>query len=187
MPVYHAKNNEMKGLAICKTVAYPLKTKLKGPAPPCKAEDEDIIDEAIKYFRANVLFKKFDPQGPGDLIICYLTIFIAEILRVFAKVKQRNAAEKKITAISMKPNFAIPGDKGFPLAGFFKAPQNRSEGEKFRAYFRQLREETCMRMLDISYLEDGSHNKWWIQFAKKKPCSSCHFIPQEGEGRRSYD
>merc|ERR1719273_1471466 len=160
--------NDHKGTAICKTVVFPLKTKLKGPATPCKPGDDDIIDEAIKFFRANVLFRAYKPEGPGDLVICYLTVLIAEILRVFAKVKDKNAAEKKITSVSMKPNFAIPGEKGFPLPGFFSNPGGRSEGEKFRAFFRQLREETCMRMLEIAYLEDGTQNKWWIQFSKKK-------------------
>lgn len=56
----------------------------------------------------------------------------------------------------------------------------------FRGYMRQLREETgsCVdprssscsdvpltaanRLLDRVYREDGSQNKWWFQFAKRK-------------------
>lgn len=65
------------------------------------------------------------------------------------------AGEKKITEISMKANFAIPGESKFPLAGFFGQPESRNAAEQFRQYFRQLREETCMRMLDIVYNSDG--------------------------------
>lgn len=170
MPTYHSTFNEHQGDKICNTVLLPLKTKIKGPAPPGRSDEPDIVDEAIKFFRANVLFRKYESKGPADLTLCYLTILISEILRVFAgnQAKDRNSAEKKLLEISLKTNFAIPGDTGFSLAGFFTAPAARSEGEKCRSYFKQLREETCARMLDFGYLADGSRNKWWCQFSKRK-------------------
>jgi len=170
MPVYHSSFNETEGEKICNTVMLPLKTKVKGPAPPGRTDGEDVIDEAIKFFRANVLFRKFESQGPADLSVCYLTILISEILRLCAsnQAVTKNAGQKKLLEISLKTNFLIPGDNGFSLAGFFTAPVSRSEGEKCRQYFKQLREETCLRMLDVAYNEDGTRNKWWCQFSKRK-------------------
>ena len=40
--------------------------------------------------------------------------------------------------------------------------------ETLRSYFKQLREETSVRMLDRLYNEDGTLNKWWKAFAKRK-------------------
>jgi len=145
-----------------------LKTTLKGPAPQGDKSKPDIIDEAIEFFRANVLFKKYSPEGPADLTIAYLTIYIAEVLRLLAKEKTKSGGVKKLTELTMKANFSIPGEAKFPLNGFFGAPKDRGEQEKFRQYFRQLREECGNRVVERAYLEDGSQNKWWIQYSKRK-------------------
>jgi len=168
MPVYHSAFNDFKGQAICGTMVFPLKTKVKGPAPPCKTSDEDIIDEAIKYFRANVLFRNFQTQGPADLTLAYITAFIAQLLREFVKQKTKNDAKAKITAVSMAQNFAVPGDKTWTMQGFFKEPANRQEAEIFRQYYRQLREEVTNRLVELAYSENGEQNKWWIAFSKRK-------------------
>jgi hypothetical protein len=43
------------GIGLC-----PLKTDFPGPAPKMtNAEEEDIIDETISYFRAQINFKNF--------------------------------------------------------------------------------------------------------------------------------
>lgn len=166
----YSSQNEYAGAKVCNTVVLPLKTKSKGPAPPGREDAEDIIDEAIKFFRANVLFRKFESEGPADLTIAYLTVLIAEILRVFAgaRAKTKNDGQKIIQEISLKTNFPVPGDAGFPLGGFFSAPADRQEQETIRQYIKQLREETCLRMLEIAYNANGERNKWWCQFSKRK-------------------
>jgi actin related protein 2/3 complex subunit 3 len=66
MPVYHSKRNEEKweeasGCALC-----PFRSNIKGTAlvfEPNDAEDEDIIDETLTYFRANVLFRNFEVRN----------------------------------------------------------------------------------------------------------------------------
>jgi len=168
MPVYHSSFNDWKGQLSCGSAILPLKTKVKGPAPPCKSTDLDIVDEALQFFRANVLFRNFPTQGPGDLTLAYLTVYIAQILREFAKQKTKNEAKAKITAVSMSQTFAIPGEKTFCLPGFFSNPANRNEGDLFRQYYRQAREELVNRLVDVAYLENGEQNKWWMSFAKKK-------------------
>ena len=62
-------------------MVLPLKTLVRGPAPPAASDQTDIIDEALEYFRANVLFRQYDPQGPADRVLCYLTIYIGECIR----------------------------------------------------------------------------------------------------------
>ena len=169
MPVYHSTLNDFPGEKICSTTVLPLKTKIKGPCPPADPSKPDIIDEAIDLFRANVLFKKFQPEGPADLTLVYLTIYIAEVLRLFATQKKKTDAQKKLVELTMKANFSIPGEKDWPLAGFFANPKDRKEQETFRQYYRQLREECGNRLLDVAYLAaDGEQNKWWIQFSKRK-------------------
>lgn len=149
-------------------MVLPLKTKVKGPAPSGKAGEVDIVDEAIDFFRANVLFRNFQQQGPADLTLAYLTVFVSECLRVFVKYGDKKEAGRQIVQLSVSGSFAIPGDSGFPLSGFFTEPQSRGEADTFRAYFRQLREETATRLLERAFNEDGTPNKWWMQFAKNK-------------------
>jgi hypothetical protein len=52
---------------------------VRGPAPVQQADGKDIIDEAINFFRANVMFKNFEMKGPADRTLCYLTLFIHQV------------------------------------------------------------------------------------------------------------
>eukprot|EP01084_Bolivina_argentea_P228674 386169_1 len=57
----------------------PLKTSYRGPAPPLTPAQQnapDIIDEAIEFFKANVMFRNYDVQGPADRVLLYLTLYI---------------------------------------------------------------------------------------------------------------
>ena len=58
----------------------PLRTRHRGPAP--KTDGDDIIDEAIVLFRANVLFASFDSSEPADKVLLFLTLFISQCLKV---------------------------------------------------------------------------------------------------------
>jgi hypothetical protein len=43
-------------------------------------EGQDIVDEAITYFRANVLFKNYEFLGDADKLLMYLTLCITQAL-----------------------------------------------------------------------------------------------------------
>ena len=43
-------------------------------------DQEDIIDNVLVYFRANVLFRNFQVKGGGDRTLIYLTLFCAMCL-----------------------------------------------------------------------------------------------------------
>ena len=121
--------------------------------PMCSTESKCASKCSFSYsLTANSLFfplclPRYKTEGPADLTVCYMTVFISEVLRLLATKKTRLEGEKKITELSMKANFAIPGESKFPLAGFFGQPASRNDAEQFRQYFRPLREETCMRSL----------------------------------------
>ena len=65
---------------MCGIAFLPLKTKAAGPASKADFDGDDIIDEAIMQFRANVLFKNYDVRGPADKTLIYLTVFIQKLL-----------------------------------------------------------------------------------------------------------
>jgi len=165
---YHSSFNKATGQSVCGTIVLPMKTKVKGPALPCQAKDDDIIDEAVRFYRANVLFKNFATEGPADLQLAYMTIMIGEVIRECVKHKVKGDAHKGIQVLSMSTNFKLPGQDGFPLPGFFKPAQNKNEEDTFRAYFRQMREELAIRIIDNIYDATGAKNKWWFQFNKRK-------------------
>ena len=48
-------------------------------------EGEDIIDEALSQFRAQVMFKNFEVKGPADKVLIYLFVFIQKSLETIAK------------------------------------------------------------------------------------------------------
>jgi len=166
----HSAFNKFSGQPACGAVCLPLKTKSKGPAPPAPAKEDDIVDEAVKFWRVNVLFKTFEPEGPADLVLAYSTVMIGEIIRECVKYKNKGEALKGIQVLSHSTNFKLPGEDGFPLPGFFKVPANNSkaEAELFRSYFRQLREELGIRTIENIYDAQGNKNKWWFQFSKRK-------------------
>jgi hypothetical protein len=115
-----------------------------------------------------VLYRNFKPEGGADLTLCYLTVYISELLRFMAKYANKTEARKNVTQVSMSDAFSMPGDKGFPLPGFFQPSNDRNEMNLFRGYFRQLREECANRLLETVFNADESKNKWWFQFSKRK-------------------
>jgi hypothetical protein len=45
----------------CGCAMLPLRTSARGPAPT--TQQLDVVDEAIGYYRANVLYRSYDVQG----------------------------------------------------------------------------------------------------------------------------
>jgi len=170
MPVYHSALIDWSGPVSCGSALLSLRTKVKGPAAPSPAGQNDIIDEAVSFFRANVLFRNFAPTSTADLTLAYLTVFIGELLRAMCKFKTKEEARKSTIALAMSTTFAVPGEKSFCLAGFFPAPASKSESDAWRAYFRQAREETWNRILDLAFIstEPFTQNKWWMAFGKRR-------------------
>ena len=74
---YHSTfNDESKYPTACGLAILPLKTKVAGPAPKADTDADDIIDEAISQFRAQVFFKNYEVRGPADKVLIFLTVYI---------------------------------------------------------------------------------------------------------------
>jgi len=174
MPGYHSDYNADNLETVCNLALCPINTKFPGPAPkgPNKKREEvivDIIDEAIMFFKANVLFRNFEVQGAADRTLIYLTLFITEALKTIEKnpTNDIESAKKEMYTLSIN-NFWIPGDKDWPLTGFTAPPSSRAEGDRVRQYIAQLRQECGVRLCEKVFKEDTKKaSKWWMCFTKR--------------------
>jgi len=150
------------------TPLLPIKSAIRGNAPLISDENQkDIIDEAIEYFRANVLFRNFEPKNGSDLLLCYLTIYISEVITFLYRTPDLAEAKKKVQQISYNTRFALPGDNGFCLNGFMKPPKTPQESDKLREYLTHVRQECANRLVNILF-QDNKPNKWWFGFRTRK-------------------
>ncbi|GJS71776.1 actin-related protein 2/3 complex subunit 3 [Tanacetum coccineum] len=131
------------------------------------AATTDIIDEAITFFRANVFFKNFDIQSPADKLLIYLTFYINVALKRLEGCRTLAEGTKAVINLGLE-DVPIPGEPTFPFPGLFPLPGSQQEGELLRNYLKQIREETSGRLLSVAYRPNGTPNKWWLAFAKRK-------------------
>lgn len=66
-----------------------------------KTDKDDIIDETLSFFRANVLFRNFEVKGGADKTLIYLTLHVAQCLVKCEKI------EDKATALRGKKVFML--------------------------------------------------------------------------------
>ncbi|CDP04697.1 unnamed protein product [Coffea canephora] len=164
--VYHSSFVVDEGIAkACGCPLLPLKSHIKGPAPA--SDTTDIVDEAISFFRANVFFKNFDIKSSADKLLIYLTLYINVALKKLEGCRTLAEGTKAIINLGLE-KVPVPGESGFPFPGLFTLPQSQKEAELFRNYLRQIREETSGRLLSVAYRHNGTPNKWWLAFAKRK-------------------
>lgn len=166
--VYHSSFVNEEGVTkACGCPLLPLKSHIKGPAPISEQDRTDIVDEAITFFRANVFFRNFDIRSSADKLLIYLTLYINIALKRLEGCRTLAEGTKAIINLGLE-KVPVPGEAGFPFAGLFALPQSRQEAELFRNYLKQIREETSGRLLNCAYRPNGTPNKWWLAFAKRK-------------------
>lgn len=166
--VYHSSFVDEAGVTkACGCPLLPLKSHIKGPAPVSDQESTDIVDEAITFFRANVFFRNFDIKSSADKLLIYLTYYINTALKRLEGCRTLAEGTKAIINLGLE-DVPVPGESGFPFPGLFSPPGSRKEGELFRNYLKQIREETSGRLLSVAYRSNGTPNKWWLAFAKRK-------------------
>ncbi|KAK0541307.1 subunit of the Arp2/3 complex [Tilletia horrida] len=171
MPSYHSAYNDDTTSRQCGNMSLlPIRTKLRGPAPPpVDAEQPDIVDESLDLFRANSLFRNFEIKGPADRVLIYLILFISDCLSKIATSRvpmSQNEAHKQLSTFAID-NVVMPGDANFPLNALYAAPANRNEADLLRQYLAQARQETAARLVEKIYI-DGKPSKWWLAFTKRK-------------------
>lgn len=150
MPAYHSSFNEAQAQDACGCALLPIKTRSRGPAPPAPEGQEDIVDEIIALFRANVLFTNFEIKGGADRVLVYGTLFVHLCLKKLDRCASKAdgmwrylmepsgngsrlmillyaAPATRILQQTAVDQFAIPGDMSFPLGGLVRAPSGANE------------------------------------------------------------
>lgn len=116
----------------------PLKTRFKGPGPiQSNDQEQDIIDESLYYFKANVFFRTYEIkvnmlisfsdsidiilhfQSESDRLLIYITLYITECLKKLQKCSNKNQAYNEMKSLAIS-RFDIPGDPGFPLNSVYR-------------------------------------------------------------------
>jgi len=171
MPPFHS-TLESSGKSYGNIALMPLRQTSKGTArgPSPVSNEEDIVDQTIGLFKANILFKQFDMETDVDRILVYVTLYIIECLKRLSKIPTKERATQEMYTMALE-TFALPGEAGFPLNAFYAKP-SRNEAEELKKYFTQLRLETGARLVEKVYDPDMATNngpsKWWTCWSKRK-------------------
>nr|CAB3223166.1 actin-related protein 2/3 complex subunit 3-like [Phallusia mammillata] len=167
MPAYHSSCQSQQSVGNIALVPLRCLTKYKGPAPRLPpSENQDIIDETIGYFRANIFFRNYEIKTDADRTLIYITLYIQECLKKLTKCATREQGRKELYTLAVSP-FDLPGDPGFPLNNMYSKPKSRQEADQMKAYLQQIQHETGERLLDRVFV-DGKPSKWWLCFSKRK-------------------
>merc|ERR1711879_917635 len=153
--VYHSSYNNAQCRQMCNMSILPLKTKYKGPAPLLKEDQPDVIDEALRFFKANVLFRNYEVQGPADRVLLYLTYYAKCCLKKIERYSKQDA-EKALYQFAIE-NFQIPGDSGFVFGGFFHNPKGRQEQILFVLILLKCAKNLVFVLLNLSSKTDQMH------------------------------
>lgn len=172
MPSYHTIFNEKNYSLACGIPLIDIKnnkipdldsSKLKLPLSEI---DIDIIDEALIYFRANILFKNFPIKGDADKLLIYITVFISKCLEVGYNQEENKA--KQLMKNLIDDADWNPAYKSH----FFNSliTLNQKEVTELAQYLKSVRKETVLRIMYILYDSDYKtlDLKYWMGFAKKK-------------------
>ncbi|KAJ5737825.1 Actin-related protein [Penicillium malachiteum] len=130
-------------------------------------ESYDCVDEILSLFRANVLFRNFEINGPADRMLIYGTLFVSDCLGKVKPTMSARDAEKALINAALE-SFAIPGDVSFPLNQAFEPPRDRQDAESLRAYVSQVRQEIAVRLHARLYPGGVGPSKFWLSFTKRK-------------------
>ena len=113
MPVYHSSFfNDEDFKQACKMPLVPLKDG--NDRWPYEDDQDDIVEEAIKSFRANCLFKSFDIRSNADRLLIYLTLFTLQcIKKCYRNAKTKKEAGKVLNILGQDRKFPLPGEAKF--------------------------------------------------------------------------
>lgn len=165
MPAYHSKYTDEACPAVGNIAMLPLRTNVKGPAPRT-ADEEDIIDETLLYFKANVFFKNYEVKNTADRLLIYLTLYATDCIVKLQRSPNKKEAFKEMHTLAIS-KFDLPGEAGFPLNSVYTKPVG-NEVEKMRQYLTQCRQEMGLRIVEKVFGAEDKPSKWWTCFARRK-------------------
>lgn len=177
MPVYHSK---IKNSDVSKIMGFPL-LFVRKDSPPMLETDNfissddqkyDILDEAIAYYRINILFKNFSIDSDADKVLVYLTVFIQKILEIAGKYfddEKRALKEIDNLEASGKGNVKEISSKNV-LSLLLNDERNAINIEKLNTYLKGLRKEAIFRMKYILFENSDFRmdKRFWTSMGKKK-------------------
>lgn len=149
-----------------------------GPAPPMDrrttnaetgetVDNQDILDEIIYNFKANVFMKTFELKGPADRVTLYVTLYLLQCLKRLQGVKKENA-KATLLALAVE-KFSGPGEAGFPFTALYPSGFTPAELQLWKDYMKQLRLEVSARLPMYVYAHpttEGLGNVHWMVFSK---------------------
>mmetsp|Transcript_29085 Transcript_29085/g.30216 ORF Transcript_29085/g.30216 Transcript_29085/m.30216 type:complete len:186 (-) Transcript_29085:103-660(-) len=171
MPSYHSILGDNYYNKACDLTLIPFNTGKKPllDYKLIKAKDSkvDILDEALTYFRANVLFKNFPIKSDGDKIIVYTSVFLSKCLSVVADVYSDPKKSKELLTNLITECEWSPSLKSHFLNSIITLNQN--EVVTLQKYLKSVREETVSRLYYILFESPGSELdlKYWVGYSKK--------------------
>lgn len=127
---YHSCFLELvPGQIVGNTAVLPFKTQFRGPASVQSSSENDIIDEALYYFKANVFFRTYEIKSESDRLLIYITLYITECLKKLQRCPNKHQATNEMYSLAIS-RFDIPGDVGFPLNSVYAKPETSDEAGK---------------------------------------------------------
>lgn len=149
MQAYHSQLRDYQQ-TVGNLAILPLRTQARGPAPTGNIEN-DIIDESLYYFKANVFFRTYEVkvsywvtesnrkdvyllffcinQNEIDRVLIYITLYITECLKKLQRCATKNQGLQEMYTLAIS-KFDIPGEAGFPLNTVYARPQSPAESGK---------------------------------------------------------
>ena len=172
MPRYHSVFNKKEDVKkYCGIPALEFKEKKTPTLDGTKLKvnidqiELDIIDEAIIYFRANVLFKNFTIDGDADKLLVYITVFIQKCLE---KANVPDAAKAKENMKKLVDGCEYVHN----VENFFNILVNYKQNElsNLQKYLKSVRKETVDRLIYLLFDDEKTKmdNKFWVALGKKK-------------------
>lgn len=61
---------------------------------------QDVIDEAINYFRANVFFRNYEIKSEADRVLIYVTLYITDCLKRLQRCSSKQQATQEMYALA---------------------------------------------------------------------------------------
>lgn len=171
MPAYHSKFKTSSPPKVIGGVALlPIihRAAKRGAAPVADAGvEEDIIDEALKFFKANVFFATYAVKGENDRLLLYLTLYIHQCLTRMTRCASKDAVLREMNQLGIE-SFKLPFDDGFPLSSFYKKVTSKREADELRQYLLHCRQECGLRLAERVCDATGKPSKWWLCFTKRR-------------------
>ena len=175
MPAYNSVFTEEKYYTLC---GMPIMNYFQNKMPNLdhsllkggnlKEIEIDIIDEALIYFRANVLFRNFPVKSDADKLLIYITVFISKCLEVALSAGNDFDKAKNYMKILIDDCEWSPTLKSHFLNNLLNVQQN--EVSELQVFLKGIRKETVMRLIYLLYDSETKtlDLKYWLGYGRKK-------------------